>query len=160
MIVSFESIDYFLKSIEVEIINHLYDYKLLDKFDRNAKKVIFAVFVKNLTEKLKNSDDSLLYYHDNHFSEEHELFRHYNKEDVEKFLTKILLKLKKLTNKIVFIKQKITLPKRSSIEELDGSVIDEILLMKEKAVDLKDLKTFLKQHNLKDLFSSLSKKIS
>lgn len=161
MFYSFESIDFFLKSIEVDIINHLYDYQLLEKLDRNAKKIIFAVFVKHITEKLKNCDDNLLLYHDYHFSSDHELFQYYNREELEKFLLKILNKLKKLTNKIVFIKKKTTLPKKSTLDELDGSVVDEIYLLKEKkSVDLKELKTFLKQHNLKDLFSSLSKKIA
>jgi hypothetical protein len=68
--------------------------------------------------------------------------------------------MKKMTNKIIFLKQKTTLPETSFISELDGSVVDELMLLQQKKpANPKELKSFLKENNLKDLFSSLSKKL-
>ncbi len=160
MLHSFESIDRFLSSIEVEIINYLFEYDLLGKFDKDAKKVVFYIFVKNISESLNIRPTTHLFYHDSHFSDTHELFLYYQREEVEKYIETIIKKLKKNTNRIVIFKRKTTLPNQSFISDLDGSVVDEILLLQQKSVDLKGLKEFLKEHHLKDLFFSLSKKLS
>jgi hypothetical protein len=160
MLHSFESIDFFLYSIETEIINSLYEYKLLEKFDKNTKKIFFFLFVKNFTEKIKTSSESHIFYYDKNLSDSHELFNYYSKIDVQNFIEKILNKMKKMTNKIIFLKQKTTLPETSFISELDGSVVDELMLLQQKKpANPKELKSFLKENNLKDLFSSLSKKL-
>lgn len=160
MLHSFESIDRFLSSIEVEIVNCLFEHDLLEKFDKDAKKVVSYIFVKNISERLNESPVSHIFYYDSHLYDSHELFLYYSKEEVEKYIAKIISKIKKITNRIVIFKRKTTLPNQSFISDLDGSVVDEILLLQQKSVDLKGLKEFLKEHHLKDLFFSLSKKLS
>lgn len=158
MIHSFQSINSFIFSIETEIINILYDYGLLSKFDKNVKKIIFYTFVKKLDECLSDSD--LLFYHNGKLSDDHELFLHYDRSKIDKFVNKICQNIKKNTNRLFFLNKKITLPSKSFINELDGSVIDEIFLLKErKSVDPKLLKEFLNKNHLKDLFNNLSKKV-
>jgi len=159
MIYTFENIDRFLYSIEKEIIDVLFEYKLLSKLDRNVKKIIFFYFVKRFGDKISNNND-LLFFHDNTFSENHELFNYYEKEKLINFLNKICTKLKKVTNKIFFLKKKIDLPNTAFLNELEGSVMDEVLLLSIKSpVDPKKLKSFLDENSLKDLFCNLSKKV-
>lgn len=159
MIYTFENIDRFLYSIEKEIIDVLFEYKLLSKLDRNVKKIIFFYFVKRFGDKISNNND-LLFFHDNTFSENHELFNYYEKEKLINFLNKICTKLKKVTNKIFFLKKKMDLPNTAFLNELEGSVMDEVLLLSIKSpVDPKKLKSFLDENSLKDLFCNLSKKV-
>lgn len=159
MIYTFENIDRFLYSIEREIIDVLFEYKLLSKLDRNVKKIIFFYFVKRFGDKISNNGD-LLFFHDNMFSENHELFNYYEKEKLINFLNKIIVKLKKVTNKIFFLKKKMDLPNTAFLNELEGSVMDEVLLLSVKSpVDPKKLKSFLDENSLKDLFCNLSKKV-
>jgi hypothetical protein len=159
MIYTFENIDRFLYSIEKEIIDVLFEYKLLSKLDRNVKKIIFFYFVKRFGDKISNNND-LLFFHDNTFSENHELFNYYEKEKLINFLNKICTKLKKVTNKIFFLKKKIDLPNTAFLNELEGSVMDEVLILSIKSpVDPKKLKSFLDENSLKDLFCNLSKKV-
>ena len=159
MIYTFENIDRFLYSIEKEIIDVLFEYKLLSKLDRNVKKIIFFYFVKRFGDKISNNND-LLFFHDNTFSENHELFNYYEKEKLINFLNKICTKLKKVTNKIFFLKKKMDLPNTAFLNELEGSVMDEVLLLSVKSpVDPKILKSFLDENSLKDLFCNLSKKV-
>jgi hypothetical protein len=159
MLHTFQSVDEFLFSIEKEVIDTLYDYNLLIKLERNVKKIIFYFFVKRLSDKL-NANNDLLFYHDTHLSDDHELFTHFDKEKLTVFINKICQKLKKVTNRIFFHKKKITLPSQALTNELEGSVIDEVLLLGiRKPVDAKELKDFLDKNHLKDLFNNLSKKV-
>lgn len=159
MLFNFKTIDEFLFSIEKEIIDLLYDYKLLVKFDLNVKKIIFYVFVKRMSELLV-SDKDLLLYHNNLFSESHELFQYFDKDKLITHLNKICKKIQKATNRIFYIKNKITLPNRSLVSELDGSVIDEVVLLKDKKpIDPKNLITFLSSIHLTELYKNLSKKV-
>jgi len=159
MIYTFQNIDRFLYSIEREIIDVLFEYKLLSKLDRNVKKIIFFYFVKRFGDKISNNGD-LLFFHDNTFSENHELFCYYEKEKLINFLNKICKKLKIVTNRLFFLKNKADIPNHSLVNDLEGSVIDEVLLLKNKTpVDPKKLKSFLDENSLKDLFCNLSKKV-
>jgi len=159
MVYSFQNTDTFLFSIEKEIIDVLFEYKLLSKLDRNAKKIIFYYFVKNFGEEINKNKD-LLFFHDGSFSENHELFTYYDREKLTSFLNKISVKLKKVTNKLFFLKKKTVLPKQAPINELEGCVVDEVLLLTVKnPVDPKKLKSFLEENSLKDLFGNLSKKV-
>lgn len=159
MIYTFENIDRFLYSIEKEIIDVLFEYKLLSKLDRSAKKIIFYYFVKNFGEEISKNKD-LLFFHDCSFSESHELFTYYENEKLTSFINKIVIKLKKVTNKVFFLKKKTVLPKQAPINELEGCVMDEVLLLTVKnPVDPKKLKSFLDENSLKDLFCNLSKKV-
>ena len=159
MVYSFQNTDTFLFSIEKEIIDVLFEYKLLSKLDRNAKKIIFYYFVKNFGEEISKNKD-LLFFHDGSFSESHELFTYYDREKLTSFLNKISVKLKKVTNKLFFLKKKTVLPKQAPINELEGCVVDEVLLLTVKnPVDPKKLKSFLEENSLKDLFGNLSKQV-
>lgn len=160
MLHSFEKIDDFLSNIEKDIIDCLYDYGLLSSFSRDVKKIIFYIFVKKINQRIIDNGN-LLFYHDNNFSDNHELFQYFDKQKTTNFLNKICDKIRKVTNKIFYIKEKTKIPSKAVLHDLEGSVIDEILLLKEKKdYDLKKLKEFLKQNNLKDLFDGLSKKIT
>lgn len=159
MYYQFENVDRFLFSIEKEIMDVLYDYKLLSKLDRNVKKIIFYYFVKRFGDKI-NSNKDLLFFHDNMFCDSHELFSHYDKEKLTNFINKICIKLKRVTNKLFFLKKKMDLPNQALINELEGSVIDQVMLLSaENPVDPKKLKSFLEENSLKDLFADLSKKV-
>jgi hypothetical protein len=159
MLHSFQSIDGFLFSVEKEIMDMLFDYGLLTKFDYNVKKIIVSIFVKRITDKMKE-DNELLFYHNRNISDDHELFEHFDKVKLNDYINKICNKIKKSTNRLFFLNKKITLPEKSYVNDLDGSVIDQIFLLKEsKAVDPKALKEFLNKHHLKDIFKDLSKKV-
>jgi hypothetical protein len=159
MLYSFENIDKFLFFIEKEIVDCLYEYKLLSKLDRNAKKIIFYLFVKRFGDRITNDKD-LLFFHDNFFSDSHELFKYYDSEKLTTFLNKICKKLKSVTNRLFFLKNKIDIPDQALVNDLEGSVIDEVLLLKNKTpIDPKKLKSFLDENSLKDLFCNLSKKV-
>jgi hypothetical protein len=159
MYYQFENVDRFLFSIEKEIVDILFEYKLLSKLNKDVKKIIFYYFVKKIGDKI-NNNRNLLFFHDNSFSDDHELFQHYDKEKLTIFINKICVKLKKVTNKLFFLKKKIDLPQQALINELEGSVIDQVLLLSlENPVDPKKLKSFLEENSLKDLFTNLSKKV-
>lgn len=159
MLHNFESVDKFLFLVEKEIVDCLFEYKLLSKLDRNAKKIIFHIFVKRFGDRIANDKD-LLFCHDNVFSESHELFTYYDRDKLTSFLNRICKKLKSVTNHIFFVKKKIDLPNQALVNDLEGSVIDEVLLLKNKTpVDPKKLKSFLLENSLKDLFTNLSKKV-
>ena len=158
MIHHFESIDHFLFSIEREIVEILYEHDLLRKFDANVKKVIFYMFLNSISERLNDTD--LLFYHSGTLSDLHELGQYFDKSKLDNYINKLCITIKKSTNKLFFLKQKITLPTKSLIHDLDGSVMDEIFLLKEqRPVDPKVLLNFLKKSNLKNLFARLSKKV-
>jgi len=159
MLHSFQSVDSFLFSIEKEIMDMLFDYGLLAKFDYNVKKIIVSIFVKRITDKMK-LDNDLLFYYDKTISDDHELLQHFDKTKLNDYILKICNKIKKSTNRLFFLNKKITLPEKSFINDLDGSVIDQIFLLKEsKPVDPKTLREFLNKHYLKDIFKDLSKKV-
>jgi hypothetical protein len=137
----------------------LYSYGLLTKFNYNVKKIIFFVFVKRISDEMRRDND-LLYYHNRNLSDDHELLQHFDKTKLNDYILKICNKIKKSTNRLFFLNKKITLPEKSFVNDLDGSVIDEIFLLKEsKPVDPKTLKEFLNRHHLKDIFNDLSKKV-
>jgi hypothetical protein len=105
-------------------------------------------------------DNELLFYHNKNISDDHELLQHFDKTKLNDYILKICNKIKKSTNRLFFLNKKITLPEKSLVNDLDGSVIDEIFLLKEsKSVEPKTLKKFLNKHHLKDIFDDLSKKI-
>lgn len=159
MVHTFQSIDTFLYSIENEITDCLFEYKLLEKLDRNVKKIIFYYFVKNYGERIKEDPD-LLFFHDHCFTEDHELFKLYDRDKTTVFLNKICVKLKRVTNRLFFLKNMTRVPEKAHVHDLDGGVVDEVLLLKvQNPVDPKKLKSFLEENSLKDLFSGLSKKV-
>jgi hypothetical protein len=155
----FVSVDKFLFSIETEIINTLYDYSLLKKFDRNVKKIIFYIFVKRVGDYIVEHP-SCLFYHNNKLSSNHELFSHFEEEKLTSYFNKICTKLKKVTKRVLFLNDVQKLPESGLLFEQDGNIIDEIILLESsKPVNYKELSDFLESHSLKDLFSNLSKKV-
>lgn len=159
MVYDFLSIDEFLKSFEKELMDMLYDYDLLKKFSRDAKKVIFYVFFNKLNERLSNH--KLLLYHNHVLNSDHEMLQYYSEKDLNTFINKICAKTKKLTHRLIFIKSDRQLPKKSHINDLDGEVIDQVILINnEKPTNLKDLKEFLETINLTDLFQNMSLRVA
>jgi len=153
MLYEFKSVDDFLRSFEVEIINALFDYDLLKKFTPDAKKVILYLFVKHVNESLHNQ--KLLIYHSQVLDDNHELFNHYEKDKVDVFINKICVKIKSATNRLFFLNNKKKLPTIEIFDKLDGSVQDEITLLKnEETPDPKRLQEFLHRCKLSDLFSN------
>jgi len=159
MYYEFVSVDKFLFSVETEIINTLYDYSLLKKFDRNVKKIIFYIFVKRIGDHIIENP-SCLFYYNNTLSDNHELFTHFDRNKLTIYFNKICIKLKKVTKRLVFLNSVQELPSSGLLSEQDGNIIDEIILLENsKPVNYKELSDFLDTHSLKDLFSSLSKKV-
>ncbi len=159
MYYEFVSVDKFLFSVETEIINTLYDYSLLKKFDRNVKKIIFYIFVKRIGDYIIKNP-SCLFYYNNTLSENHELFAHFDRDKLTSYFNKICIKLKKVTKRVLFLNDVQKLPERGLLFEQDGNIIDEIILLESgKPVNYKELSDFLESHSLKDLFSNLSKKV-
>ena len=80
---------------------------------------------------------------------------------MEDFINSTCIKIKKVTNKLCYIKNdEMVTNKASSIDNMDGSVIDEILLLENKSpIDPKKLRDFLKKHHLGDLFASMAKRV-
>lgn len=154
-----ESINNFLFSIETEIINLLYDYDSLNKFDKNAKKIIKYIFIQRLFDRFK--ENNLFFYHNGVLSESHDIFEYFPKHAMEDFINATCIKIKKVTNRLCYIKNdKMVTDVSSTIENMDGSVIDEILLLENKSpIDPKKLRDFLKKHHLDDLFTSMAKRV-
>ena len=100
----FSSIDQFISSFEVELINILYDYNLLQKFNLDAKKVILYFFVKKFNDRMTNT--KLLFYHSHELDSEHELLKYYDKTSLNNFINKICVKIKKTTTRLFFISKK------------------------------------------------------
>jgi len=158
MTYKFESIDEFLFSIETEIINILYDYNLLIKFTPDVKKVIMYVFIYNFNERMHNNVG--IFYHTKELSNNHELMNYFEKSKLDAFINKICVKLKKVTHKIIFVKPTIIIPSESRIDDLDGSIVDELVLMDySKPIDVKSLRHFLDNNRLGHMFESMSKRI-
>ena len=151
---NFISIDELLFSIETDLINLLFDYSLLNKFDKNVKKVILYFLVKKINDALHVR--SLLIYHNPVLNDTHELFNHYPKDKLNKFIMQICTTIKRTTNRLFFISKKVKIPAQSTLDLLDGTVQDEIILLKNvETPNLKKLKEFLDANNLKELFASM-----
>ena len=158
MIYRFISINEFLKEFEIELANFLYDYDLTNKFCKNAKKVVLYFFIKKINNKLKEHD--IILYHNHLIDETYTLYDYYPKEDFDKFIDKICSSVKKLTKRLIFIKPTKKIPSKATINEMDGGIIDELILLDQQDIDLKKLKEFLEKCKLKDLFSGISMHIS
>jgi hypothetical protein len=149
----FLSFDDLLKSCETRIINFLYEYNLLEKYSLDVKKVLLYFLVKEFNEKLHNR--KLLIYHTHHISDDHELLEYYSKEDLNKFFNKLCSKIKKITKRLFFIQSKNKLPSKGHLDQLEGEVVDEIILLNNEEPDLKKLKDFLHTHKLGEMFTSI-----
>ena len=155
MIREFISFDELLSSIEVELVNILFDYKLLDKFSLDAKKILLYFLVRDINDRLHNK--KMLIYHTHSISDDHEILKYYPKDKLDVFFNKLCSKIKKITNRLFFITSKRKIPSKSQIDQLEGEVIDEVILLDNTIEpDLKKLRDFLHKHNLKDLFDSLT----
>jgi hypothetical protein len=158
MTYDFKSIDQIISDLETHLINTLFDYNLLSKFDINVKKIMMYFLIQSINDNLHNHN--LFIFHNHSLNPNHELFNHYPKDKIDIFINKICVKLKKTTNRVFFIKNNTTIPSTGKLDELDGSVLDEVILLNnEKEPDRKKLKFFLQKHNLKDMFDSISKNI-
>jgi hypothetical protein len=154
----FKSIDQIITELEIPLINTLFDCNLLSKFDINVKKIIMYFLIQSINDNLHNH--KLFIYHNHTLQSNHELFNHYPKDKIDNFINKICVKLKKTTNRVFFVKNNTTIPLTGKLDELDGAVLDEVILLNnEKEPDRKKLKSFLQKHNLKDMFDSISKNI-
>jgi hypothetical protein len=149
---TFVSLDELLKSCEVKIINFLYDYSLLDRWSLDVKKVLLYFMVHELNDVLKNR--RTLVYHTHQLLDDHELLEYYSADDLNKFLNKLCTKIRKITKRLFFIKDcsKINTDRLS---QLDGEVLDEIILLDNQEPDLKQLRDFLNKHRLSDMFRSI-----
>jgi hypothetical protein len=111
--------------------------------------------VREINERLHNK--KLLIYHTHSISPDHELLKYYPKESLDVFFNKLCTKIKKITNRLFFINSKRKIPSKSQVDQLEGEVIDEVVLLDNTIEpDLKKLRDFLHKHNLKDLFDSLT----
>lgn len=158
MIHEFISIDQFITSFEPKLMNLLYDYNLLDKFNLDVKKVILHLFVLNFNNKITNR--KLLFYHNHILADNHELLKYYNKDKLNIFINKVCAKLKKTTNRLFFITNKKPIPSWDFFDKLDGEIQDEIILLRNNEnPDPKKLKEFLHTCKLEDLFDNLNHSI-
>lgn len=159
MVYDFLSIDEFVSSFEKELMDILYDYGLLTKFSRDSKKVLFYLFFKNLNDVFENH--RLLLYHNHVLNSDHELLKYFPEKDLNTFINRLCSKTKKLTHRLIYIKSNRQIPKKSHINDLDGEVVDQVILIKnEKPSSMKDLKKVLDEVNLSELFNNLSLKLS
>lgn len=152
------SIEDFFKSWQIEYINLLESCNLLNNFKPDAKKLLVYFFIKNLNEKIHNSN--IILYHDMNLTNSLEVFKYFDYDKFLSFFNKVTTKIKTLTGKIIIIKdnKKINFSK-SIFENLDGELQDEILLLKEVIPDIKKLKEFLHSYKLSDIFNEMSWKI-
>lgn len=151
----FISIDEFIASFEVELLDIYYEYGLLEKFDRTAKKVFLWIFIQKLNDLLH--DKTVILYFNGRISENHELNKHFMHDKLNKFIEQICFRVKKHINRLIFVSPNTVI---DSTKELDGEIIDELILLNnEKFPDLKKLKDFLQKHNLTEMFASLKTKI-
>jgi hypothetical protein len=159
MVYDFLSVDEFISSFEKELMDVLYDYGLLTKFSRDSKKVLFYLFFKHLNDVLENP--KLLLYHNHVLNSDHEILQYYPEKDLNTFVNKLCSKTKKLTRRLIYIKSNRQIPKKSHINDLDGEVVDQVVLINnEKPSNLKDLKKLLDEVNLTELFKNMALKVA
>lgn len=152
----FVSLDEFLTSFEVELSNMYYDYDLIThKFDKTIKKVFLYVFIHKLNDLLQ--DKSVIIYHNGKVRENYELAIYYPYDKLNAFIGRVCSTIQQHTKRLITVSANTVI---NSGEELDGDVIDQLVLLNnEKYPDLKKLQLFLKKHNLKEMFASLTSKI-
>lgn len=158
----FISINQLLSELEKDFINLLYDHNLLNKLDKNAKKLFIYFFIHKINEVLH--DKHLLIYHNKRLSSNSNLLTCFNdssniEDKWNDLINKLCNKIKQITNRLFFISNKIDIPRIGKINELDGEIVDEIILMKNETPDLKRLNDFLKKNNLKNIFASITKNV-
>lgn len=159
MIFKFQSIDDLLKSCEKEIIDYLYDCNLIEKWNKDTKKVIFYFFTRKFLQTIIDDED-MFFHHCKKLSTEHELFKYYDHDQLTKYLNSLCNKMSKMTNRVVCFRTMTEIPESGSLENLDGSIIDEILLLENKGKpSLEVIYDFLNKNNLKDLYKAISTKI-
>lgn len=151
MTYNFLSLDQVLDKCELNIINFLYDYDLLKTFSPDVKKVIMYFLIKEMNDIFENRN-SLIYYTSD-ISDSRELLEYFPKDKLLIFLKKLSRKIRRITKRMFFIKSG-NIP-NGNIDSLDGEVVDEIILLNNQEPDLKELKRFLHDQRLGDMFKSI-----
>jgi hypothetical protein len=152
----FVSIDDFLSSFEVELSNMYYDYDLIThKFDKTVKKVFLYVFIHKLNDLLQ--DKSVILHFNGKVKENYELAIYYPYDKLNAFIGRVCSSIQQHTNRLITVSSNTVI---NDNEELDGDVVDQLVLLNnEQYPDLQKLQKFLSKHNLKEMFSTLTKKI-
>jgi hypothetical protein len=145
----------FFKSWQAEYINLLDQCGLLGKFTPDCKKLLMYMFITKLNNTIH--DSKCLFYHIETLSPCLEIFDYIEFQKFNIFFNKLALKIRKLTGRIFFISQsKSSLIKQvHHINEMDGCIQDEVLLLQHIKFSPKKLKELLSQLNLKDLFKDM-----
>ncbi len=153
MTYTFIAFDQILAESEKSILDFLYDYKLLDKFVPDVKKVFLYFLIHRINEYLK--DRKVLIYHNSQISDTHELLEYFPKDKVDQFCNKLCNKIKKITKRLFYVTNVQVMPTKGNIEMLDGEIIEEVVLLNNEEPDYKVLKDFLHKNRLTDMFRSI-----
>lgn len=114
--------------------------------------------MKNMNEIL--GDSHIIFYHNHVLSPDMEIFNYVEYEAFNTFFDKLSRKIKKLTGKIVFIKNMDRIPKKVEyFHNLDGEIQDEILLLSSFEPDPRKIRDYLSSLKLKDIFTDMTWKL-
>jgi hypothetical protein len=152
------SLQDFFKTWQSEYINLLENCGLIGKFTPDCKKLLVYCFMKNMNEIL--GDSHIVFYHNHILSPDLEIFNYVDYDAFNTFFDKLSRKIKKLTGKIVFIKNMDRIPKKVEyFHNLDGEIQDEILLIQNFEPDPRKIRDYLSGLKLKDIFTDMTWKL-
>lgn len=145
-------VDFFLE-IQASFVDLCNSYGLLKHhIPRDSKKILLYLFVQHFNEKIKTRDT--FFYFTGTLPDNLEVFEYFDKEKFCVFFRKICEKIRKLTKRIILLKN---IPDTDLID--NGEIKDELVLLRNYDVDPQKLKEVLHSLNLSQLFSELSKKV-
>lgn len=162
----------FVKDIQIQIIDNLYNYNLLDRSINNlqVKKFFFHFLIHNICEKvLENKGKSIIYLNNTQL-EESTINKYYSETEILTLLSNILRRIEKLLPVKVYISKYSIEYLNHLLERNDGKAQTTVnsMISKINKVDISrytfsEVKKFTKRYELtflnKDYFNRLSTKL-
>tara|TARA_E500000318_G_scaffold78764_2_gene73651 strand:+ start:3663 stop:4223 length:561 start_codon:yes stop_codon:yes gene_type:complete len=162
----------FVKGIQIQIIDNLYNYNLLDRSINNlqVKKFFFHYLIHNICEKvLENKGKSIIYFNNTQL-EESTINKYYSETEILTLLSNILRRIEKLLPVKIYISKYSIEYLSHLLEKNDGKAQTTVnsMISKINKVDISrytfsEVKKFTKRYELtflnKDYFNRLSTKL-
>jgi len=140
------------KNCQKPIIDFLYDYDMLNKWSNDVKKTVIYFLLIEIDKVLK--DKNVLIFIGDFYDYVFEITEYYSTDSIKKLLNDVFKKIGKLTKRTVVLKKKVP-STQSLLSELDGELIDQILLLKHAPINQAELKKYLHSNRLKSIFNTI-----
>lgn len=162
----------FVKDIQIQIIDNLYNYNLLDRSINNlqVKKFFFHYLIHNICEKVLETKGKSIIYFNNTQLEESTINKYYSETEILTLLSNILRRIEKLLPVKIYISKYSIEYLSHLLEKNDGKAQTTVnsMISKINKVDISkytfsEVKKFTKRYELtflnKDYFNRLSTKL-